>query len=94
MTRKKKIEELKRQIAAKQEEITQLENQVIEEMAADFRETHGLAPGQHFMYGDMKCAEIGRSANTLELKALFLKANGEISQKGILINDNRPVKPL
>lgn len=94
MTRKEKIKELGRQISAKQEEIAQLENQVIEEMTADFRETHGLAPGQHFMYGNLKCAEIVRAANILELKALFLKANGEISQKGVLINDNRPVKPL
>lgn len=45
MTRKKKIEELKKQISAKKEEIAQLETQVGEEMTADFRETYGLAPG-------------------------------------------------
>lgn len=94
MTRKKKIEELKKQISAKKEEIAQLETQVGEEMTADFRETYGLAPGQHFMYGDMKCADVGKAANDLKLKVYPLKANGEISQKGVLINDNRPVKPL
>lgn len=94
MTRKEKIEELKKQISVKKEEIAQLETQVVEEMTADFRDTHGLTPGQHFMYGDLKCAEIGRSANALELKAYLLKSNGEISQRGILIDGSKPVKPL
>lgn len=94
MIRKKKIEELKKQISAKKEEIAQLETQVGEEMTADFRETYGLAPGQHFMYGNLKCAEIVRAANTLELKAYPLKANGEISKKGILISDSKSIKPL
>lgn len=94
MTRKEKIEELKKQISVKKEEIVQLENQVAEEMAAGFRETHGLAPGQHFMYGDVKCADIGKAANSLDLKVYPLKANGKISQKGMLIDGSKPVKPL
>lgn len=94
MTRKEKIEELKKQISVKKEEIVQLETQIGEEMTAGFRETHGLAPGQHFMYGDVKCADIGKAANDLRLKAYPLKANGEISKKGVLIDDSKPVKPL
>lgn len=94
MTRKEKIEELKKQISVKKEEIAQLETQIGEEMTAGFREAHGLAPGQYFMYGDMKCGDIGKAANSLCLKVYPLKDNGEISRKGMLIDDSKPVKPL
>lgn len=94
MTRKEKIEKLEKQISVKKGEIAKLEAQLVEEMATNFREVHGLAPGQYFMYGDVKCAEIGKASNDLRLKAYLLKANGEISKKGVLIDGSKPVKPL
>ncbi len=94
MTREEKIEQLKNQITEKKEEIADLENQVIQEMIADFYAVHGLKEGQHFLYAGRECVCLGKAAQSLELKAFPMTANGGISQKGVLINSNKPVKPL
>lgn len=87
MTLKEKIEELKKQIA-------ELEKEVIQTMKADFYATHGLTEGQHFMYAGRECIGVEKATNVLQLKALALTANGDVSKKGVLIDNSKPVKPL
>lgn len=95
MTRKENIEQMKEQISAKRREIWDLQDQIGKEMIADFYETHGLKEGQHFYYGDKKCAGVVMATTgSFFLKALPLTAKGEVSKKGLIIYSEESIKPI
>lgn len=94
MTRKENIERLQNLVQEKRQEITALQNQIGEEMVADFYESHGLKEGQHFFYQEKECIGVELAANSFFLKALPLTAKGEVSKKGLIIYSDKSVKPL
>lgn len=94
MTRKEHIEQMKEQISVKQKEILDLQSQIGKEMIADFYETHGLKEGQHFYYGDKKCAGVVMAAGSFFLKALPITSKGEVSKKGLIIYGDKSIKPI
>ena len=92
MTRQEKINSLREEIEIKQAEINSLKSQLSEEIVANFYETHGLSEGQHFMYGNKKCA--GVEYDGISLRTHSITKSGELSRMATIIYDESIIKTL
>lgn len=94
MTRKERIEELEARILEKKKEIASLQNEVKKEMIADFHERHGLKEGQHFFFEGKECVGVDMAAGSSFLKTFPLTASGEPSKRGLIIYNEKSIKPV
>lgn len=94
MTRKENIEQMKEQISVKQREIWDLQGQIGKEMIADFYERHGLKEGQHFFFEGKECVGVDMAADASSLKTFPLTATREVSKKGLIIYNEKSIKPV
>lgn len=94
MTRKEKIQELKKQLETKQREIFALKEQIKLEKVADFYESHNLKEGQHFLYNEKKCIGIECDNDGLFMKTHQITKSGEVSLRPTIIYDEEEIKPM
>lgn len=94
MTRKERIEQLNSQIIKKKNEIETLQEELKNEMITDFYERHGIKEGEHFFYEGKECVGVEISAGLGFLKTFPLTAKREISKKGLIIYNEKSIKPL
>lgn len=90
----KRIEELEARILEKKEEIESLQNEVKKEMIADFYERHGLKEGQHFFFEGKECVGVDMAVGSNLLKTFPLTASGEPSKRGLIIYNEKSIKPV
>lgn len=94
MTRNERIEGLNARILEKEEEIKSLQNEVKKEVIADFHERHGLKEGQHFFFEGKECVGVDMAADASSLKTFPLTATREVSKKGLIIYNEKSIKPV
>lgn len=92
MTRKEKIEDLKKQIFSKMEEISELKNQINSEKISDFYERHNFVEGQHFLYDEKEC--VGVEYDGYSYKTHRVKKDGELSIMSVYIYNEDKIKPI